>query len=186
VGARSRLYSGVAIREGSRIGTNVIIHNNSVIGSDGFGYLQDPKVGLRKVPQVGTVEVGDYVEIGANTTIDRGAVGSTIIGPHTKIDNQVQIGHNVVLGSHCVVCAKVGIAGSCKVGSGVVFGGGVGVADHVTIVSGVRLSGYSGVYSDILEPGDYMGVPAIKAGTYRRQQAIISRMTKGKGSKAKD
>lgn len=183
IGERTRLYSGVVVRERCRIGHDTVIHNNSVIGSDGFGYISEPDIGLKKVPQVGIVEVGDHVEVGANTTIDRGAVGTTSIGSHTKIDNLVQIGHNVVLGSHCIVCAQVGIAGSCKIGNGVVFGGGSGVADHVTITSGVRLAGRAGVYSDLLEPGDYMGLPAVKAGIHRRQHALLSRLLKKRANR---
>lgn len=176
VGARTRLYSGVTVREGCTLGADCTVHNNTVIGADGFGYIHDPKLGIRKVPQVGTVVIGDSVEIGANTSIDRATIGSTVIGSHTKIDNQVQIGHNVTIGTHCLVCAQVGVAGSAMIGDGVVLGGGTGVADHITIVSGVRVGGHSGVTTDISEPGDYMGMPAIKAGTYRRQQASVKRL----------
>jgi UDP-3-O-[3-hydroxymyristoyl] glucosamine N-acyltransferase LpxD len=104
-----------------------------------------------------------------------------LIGTHTKIDNQVQIGHNVVIGKHCLICAQVGIAGSATLGDGVVLGGGTGVADHVTIVSGVRVGGHAGVTTDILEPGDYLGMPAIKAGMHRRQQASLKRLCKRQG-----
>lgn len=176
IGQNCELFSGVVVREGSVIGNECVIHNNSVIGADGFGYLPDPSMGIRKVPQVGTVTIGDRVEIGANTNIDRAAVGSTMIGAGTKIDNQVQIGHNVVVGSHCLICAQVGIAGSAILGDGVVLGGGTGVADHVTIASGVRVGGHAGVTSDIVEPGDYMGMPAVKATLYRRQMASIKRL----------
>jgi UDP-3-O-[3-hydroxymyristoyl] glucosamine N-acyltransferase len=181
VGARTELHSGVVIREGCIVGSDCVIHNNSVIGADGFGYISDPATGIRKVPQVGIVSVGDNVEIGANTSIDRATIGVTLIGTHTKIDNQVQIGHNVVIGKHCIICAQVGIAGSTTLGDGVVLGGGTGVADHVTIVSGVRVGGHAGVTTDILEPGDYLGIPAIKAGMHRRQQASLKRLCKRKG-----
>lgn len=181
VGARTELHSGVVIREGCIVGSDCVIHNNSVIGADGFGYIPDPATGIRKVPQVGIVSVGDNVEIGANTSIDRATIGVTLIGTHTKIDNQVQIGHNVVIGKHCLICAQVGIAGSATLGDGVVLGGGTGVADHVTIVSGVRVGGHAGVTTDILEPGDYLGMPAIKAGMHRRQQASLKRLCKRQG-----
>jgi UDP-3-O-[3-hydroxymyristoyl] glucosamine N-acyltransferase len=176
IGSLTRLHSGVVIREGCAVGSQCVIHDNSVIGADGFGYIQDPTVGIRKVPQVGIVVIGDHVEIGANTSIDRATVGVTAIGSHTKIDNQVQIGHNVRIGSHCIICAQVGIAGSAIVGDGVVLGGGTGVADHVQIASRVRVGGHAGVTTDILEPGDYLGMPATKAGIYRRQQASLKRL----------
>lgn len=176
VGARTEIHSGVVIREGCSLGIDCVVHDNTVIGADGFGYIPDPVTGTRKVPQVGVVVIGDNVEIGASTTIDRATVGATKIGSHTKIDNQVQIGHNVIVGSHCMICAQVGIAGSAILGDRVVLGGGTGVADHVTIASGVRVGGHAGVTTDIAEPGDYMGMPAIKAGIYRRQQAYLRRL----------
>jgi UDP-3-O-[3-hydroxymyristoyl] glucosamine N-acyltransferase len=177
VGARTELHSGVVIREGCTIGSDCIVHNNAVIGADGFGYIPDQELGLRKVPQVGIVSIADHVEIGACTTIDRAAIGVTSIGYHTKIDNQVQIGHNVQIGNHSLICAQVGIAGSASIGDGVVLGGGTGVADHAKIVSSVRVGGHSGVTSDILEAGDYLGMPAVKAGIYRRQQASFKRLS---------
>ena len=178
VGARTELHSGVVIREGCRLGSDCIVHNNSVIGADGFGYIPDPVSGIRKVPQVGIAVIGDHVEIGASTTIDRATVGVTKVGSHTKIDNQVQIGHNVTIGSYCMICAQVGIAGSATLGDRVVLGGGTGVADHIRILSGVRVGGHAGVTSDINEPGDYLGMPAIKAGIHRRQQAYVKRLSK--------
>jgi UDP-3-O-[3-hydroxymyristoyl] glucosamine N-acyltransferase len=178
IGARSELFSGVVIRESCTIGDDCIVHNNSVIGADGFGYIADPKnkAPIAKVPQVGIVIVDDFVEIGANTTIDRATVGATRIGAYTKIDNQVQIGHNVSIGRACIICAQVGIAGSANIGDGVVLGGGTGVADHVSVVSGVRVGGHAGVTSDIDEPGDYLGMPALKASRYRRQWAAFKKL----------
>jgi UDP-3-O-[3-hydroxymyristoyl] glucosamine N-acyltransferase len=183
LGKGVRLYSGVAVREGCTIGDRSIIHNNAVIGADGFGYVSDPKTGISKVPQVGIVEVGSDVEIGANTTIDRGTVGATVIGAHTKIDNQVQIGHNVVIGSHCIICAQAGVAGSTEIGAGVVLGGGAGVADHVRVVSGVRVGGHGAVLTSLEEPGDYLGFPAVKAMQYRRQQVTLRRLVDSKSHK---
>lgn len=175
IGAHAELHSGVTIREGCIVGKHCTVHNNTVIGADGFGYMPDPTQGLLKVPQVGIVVIGDHVEIGAGSAIDRATVGATTIGHHTKIDNHVQIGHNVVIGSHCILCAQVGVAGSAIIGDGVVLGGGTGVADHVRIVSGVRVGGHCGVTGDLEEPGDYLGMPAVKAGVYRRQQAALKR-----------
>ncbi len=186
IGANTRVHSGCAIREGSQIGSHCVIHNNVVIGADGFGYLSDPKTGISKVPQVGNVEIGDHVEIGACTSIDRGTVGATVIGSHVKIDNQVQVGHNVRIDSHSIICAQVGIAGSCHIHRGVVIGGGTGVADHLTIVSGCRVGGHAGVTCSIDEPGDYLRFPAMKASRYRRQQAIIRRLANGKSVKTSE
>jgi UDP-3-O-[3-hydroxymyristoyl] glucosamine N-acyltransferase len=178
IGERTHLHSGVVVREGCVVGNDCIIHNNAVIGADGFGYIPDGTMGIRKVPQVGIAVIGDHVEIGASTSIDRATVGTTSIGSHTKIDNQVQIGHNVTIGKHCLICAQVGIAGSAVIGDGVILGGGTGVADHVQVASRVRVGGHSGVTSDILEPGDYLGMPATKAGTYRRQQVSLKRLSR--------
>lgn len=182
VGARTELHSGVIIREDCRVGSDCIIHNHAVIGADGFGYLADPTKGIEKVPQVGVAIVGNHVEIGVGTAIDRAAIGVTSIGDHTKLDNHVQVGHNVKIGSHCIICAQVGIAGSVQIADGVVLGGGTGVADHVSICSGVRVGGHSGVTSSIEEPGDYAGMPIVKASLFRRQQAALKRLAQRGGS----
>jgi UDP-3-O-[3-hydroxymyristoyl] glucosamine N-acyltransferase len=182
VGERSVLHSGVVIREGCKVGSDCIIHNHAVIGADGFGYLADPTKGITKVPQVGITVIGNHVEIGVGSAIDRGAIGFTSIGDHTKIDNHVQIAHNVTIGTHCIICAQVGIAGSVQIGSGVIIGGGSGVADHVRICSGVRVGGHAGVTTNIDEPGDYAGMPIAKAGDYRRQQAAIRRLGRRENS----
>lgn len=178
IGQGTELHSGVVIREGCSIGDYCCLHNQTVVGGDGFGYMSDPKRGIVKVPQVGSVIIGDYVEIGVGSSIDRGAVGDTLIGGHTKIDNHVQIGHNVTVGSYSIICAQVGIGGSTSLGDRVVVGGATGIADHLTIASGVRLGGRSGATGDIDTPGDYMGHPAIPAFQYRRMQAILKRLTK--------
>lgn len=180
IGSHAQLFSGVVVREECIIGDRVTIHDNSVIGADGFGYIPDPTAKVRKVPQIGNVVIGDDVEIGASTCIDRGAIGSTRIGRGTKIDNLVQIGHNTVIGAFCFVCGGTGIAGSCTVGDGVVIGGACGIADHCEIVSGVRLGGWTGVVTSLTEPGDYAGFPAMKAGDWRRQQVRLLRLTREK------
>lgn len=180
IGARTQIHSGAVVREGCSVGNDCIIHNNAVIGADGFGYLPDPVVGVKKVPQVGVVTIADHVEIGACTSIDRATVGATTIGAYTKIDNHVQIGHNVSIGSHCLICAQAGIAGSATIEDAVVLGGGTGVADHVRIASRVRVGGHAGVTSDLVEAGDYLGMPAIRAGLYRRQQARLKRLAQDK------
>jgi UDP-3-O-[3-hydroxymyristoyl] glucosamine N-acyltransferase len=178
------LHSGVSVREECVIGDNSTIHNNSVIGADGFGYVPDPHVGLRKVPQVGNVIIGRNVEVGAGTCIDRGAFGSTIIGDNTKIDNLVQIGHNAVIGKFCIVCGQVGIAGSATIGDNVIMAGGSGAADHVSICSNARIGGRAGVTRDVTTPGDYLGFPAETATTWRRMQVALRRLaTGGKSNK---
>lgn len=177
-----RIYSGVSIRANTVIGARTIIHDNAVIGADGFGYTPDPAEGLRKVPQIGNVIIESDVEIGAGTCIDRGAFGPTIIAKGAKIDNLVQIGHNTSIGEYSIVCGQAAIAGSCKIGRRVVVGGGVGIADHIEIVSGVRLGGRAGVTTSLLEPGDYLGFPAVKANAWRRMQVQMRRLIKGSRS----
>jgi len=156
------VYPNVYIGYEVRIGKRVIIHAGAVIGSDGFGYAtEDGK--HHKIPQVGGVIIGDDVEIGANTTIDRATLGATVIKQGTKIDNLVQIAHNVTIGEHCLLIAQVGIAGSCTIGDFVVLAGQVGVADHVSIGDRSMVSAQSGIRNDI-EPGQMIG------GTYAMQQ----------------
>ncbi|MEN9847060.1 MAG: UDP-3-O-(3-hydroxymyristoyl)glucosamine N-acyltransferase [Pseudomonadota bacterium] len=183
LGDNVTLFSGVSIRHGTRIKDRVIIHDNAVIGADGFGYTPDPKLGLRKVPQVGHVIIESDVEVGANSCIDRGAFGPTTIGRGAKIDNLVQIGHNVTLGNFSIVCGAVAIGGSTKIGDGVVLGGKVGVADHLTIATGVRVGGGSAVTSSLTEPGDYVGYPATKAITWRRAQVSLRNIARGERKK---
>lgn len=173
IGARTILHSGVVVREQCALGARCVVHNNSVIGADGFGYIPDPQRGLRKVPQLGTVEIADDVEIGANTCIDRGALGNTHIGRGTKIDNLVQIGHNVNIGSYCIICGQAGIAGSTTIEDRVVLGGQSGVADHLRLASGVRVGGGAAVTEELLEPGDYMGVPIMRAIEWRRHSVEL-------------
>ena len=140
------LYAGV------ELGARVVIHAGAVIGSDGFGYVPDGKGGVEKFPQTGTVVIEDDVEIGANTTIDRGAIGETRIKRGVKIDNLVQIAHNVEVGDGCLLASQVGISGSVRLGRGVIMGGQVGVADHVEIGDGAMLAAMTGV-SKSLEGG---------------------------------
>lgn len=143
----------------SYIGNGVIIHNGARIGQDGFGYAPGPR-GMLKIVQIGRVIIQDNVEIGANTTIDRGTMDDTVIGEGTKIDNQVQIGHNVRIGRHCGIVSKVGIAGSTRIGDGVMIGGAVGVNGHITIGDGAQIAAMSGVAADV-PPGErYGGIPA--------------------------
>ncbi|MCX8042856.1 MAG: UDP-3-O-(3-hydroxymyristoyl)glucosamine N-acyltransferase [Desulfobacterota bacterium] len=160
VGADTLIYPNVTIREGCRIGKRVIIHAGAVIGSDGFGFAKN---GSRyyKIPQVGIVQIDDDVEIGANVTIDRAAMGTTWIKRGTKIDNLVQIAHNVVIGEDCAIVAQVGISGSTKVGNRVTLAGQVGLVGHITIGDDVTVGAQGGVAADIPAGTVMSGSPAI-------------------------
>jgi len=158
VGEGSVLYPHVVLCDGVRLGRRVIIHPGAVIGADGFGYVLDEDR-PRKIPQVGRVVVEDDVEIGANTTIDRATLGTTLVRRGTKIDNLVQIGHNVEVGEDVMIAAQSGISGSSRIGRQVLFGGQVGIADHVTIGDGVQLGAQSGVITDIPAGERLWGTP---------------------------
>jgi UDP-3-O-[3-hydroxymyristoyl] glucosamine N-acyltransferase len=159
VGEDTEIHPTVVLVDGVRIGRRVIVHPGAVIGSDGFGYVFDSGA-HQKIPQVGTVVIEDDVEIGANTTIDRATLGATVIRRGTKIDNLVQIGHNVEVGEHAILVAQVGISGSSRLGRGVVLAGQVGVADHVAVGDGAMIGAQSGIHADI-EPGaKVLGTPA--------------------------
>jgi UDP-3-O-[3-hydroxymyristoyl] glucosamine N-acyltransferase len=160
IGAACRLYPGVAIYENCLIGSHVVVQANAVIGSIGFGYTQI-NGGHRLVPHAGNVVVEDHVEIGANTCIDRAKFGSTRIGAGTKIDNLVQIAHNVTIGRCCLIAGMAGIAGSCRLGDGVVLGGGVGVRDHVVMGDGAMVGGKSFVIKDVAAGEKVFGFPAM-------------------------
>lgn len=160
VGDNSVLYQNISIREDCKIGKRVIIHPGAVIGADGFGYQKDEKGVYHKVPQIGNVVIEDDVEIGANTTIDRAALGSTIIKKGTKIDNLVQIAHNVYVGNNTVMSAQSGVSGSVKIGNNVILAGQVGLAGHLDIGDNVILIAQSGVSKSISKPGMYFGTPA--------------------------
>jgi UDP-3-O-[3-hydroxymyristoyl] glucosamine N-acyltransferase len=175
IGSNCVLYQGVAIREGCVIGDRVIIHCNSVVGSDGFGYVRD-RAAYVKVPQKGIVRIGDDVELGACVTVDRATMGETVIGRGTKIDNLVQIAHNVKIGEDTVIVAQAGIAGSARVGSRVQLGGQVGVAGHITIGDEVGVGAQSGVAGDLPPRGVFSGMPAIPHGQWLRAQSVFSKM----------
>ncbi len=167
------------------IGDRVIIHPGVRIGQDGFGFLPSPQ-GHQKIPQTRRVIVQDDVEIGANTTIDRGATRDTIIGEGTKIDNLVQIGHNVSIGRHCLIVSQVGISGSVTVGDFAMLGGQVGIADHVTIGEGAMLGARAGVMSNVPAGGRWGGFPAEPAIDWKRGQAIVRRLVKRNKAARKD
>jgi UDP-3-O-[3-hydroxymyristoyl] glucosamine N-acyltransferase len=159
LGAGTRLVANVTICHGVRLGQRVLVHPGAVIGADGFGLANDGGVWV-KIPQLGTVVVGDDAEIGANTTIDRGALEDTVIENGVKLDNQIQVGHNCRIGAHTAIAGSTGIAGSAHIGQRCMIGGGVGISGHVDICDGVVLSGRSVVYQSIKEPGMYAsGMP---------------------------
>jgi len=172
IGENTKIYPNVVIYEGCKIGDNVIIHSGVIVGADGFGYLNTPK-GHIKIRQVGNVVIEDNVEIGSNCSIDRGTLSSTVIGEGTKIDNLVQIGHNVKIGKHCIIVSQTGIAGSTTIGNFVVIGGQVGIADHLNITDGVMVASKSGVMSDITEPGVYSGVPLVEHRKWLKNQSAL-------------
>jgi UDP-3-O-[3-hydroxymyristoyl] glucosamine N-acyltransferase len=174
VGRNCSIGSNVTIQH-AMLGDRVIIHPGCQIGQDGFGFAMGPG-GHSKVPQVGRVIIQDDVEIGANTTIDRGANRDTVIGEGTKIDNQVQIGHNVEIGRHCVIVAQVGLSGSCRLGDFVAIGGQSGVNGHVTIGDGAQIAAVSSVHGDVPPGARWGGVPAKPARDWFREIAILRRM----------
>jgi UDP-3-O-[3-hydroxymyristoyl] glucosamine N-acyltransferase len=169
------LFPNVTIYPRTEIGSRVRIHAGTVIGSDGYGYVLDGGV-HRKVPQIGSVIIRDDVEIGANVTIDRGALGPTIIGKGTKIDNLVQIAHNVEIGEHCLVIAQVGIAGSSKLGNYVVLAGQAGIGGHLKIGNQVTVGAQSGVMTDIPDKTTWLGSPAQPDREMKRQFIAIQRL----------
>lgn len=177
IGDGSVLHANCVVRERCSIGRHVVLHQNVSIGADGFGYRFERASGsLRKVPQIGTVEIHDDVEIGAGTCVDRAKFGATIVGAGTKIDNLVQIGHNCRIGRACVIAGNAGLSGSVVVGDGVQIGGGVGVADHVAIGDFAQVAAMSGVREDVPARGRVAGLPAIDAMIALRQAAALRKL----------
>jgi UDP-3-O-[3-hydroxymyristoyl] glucosamine N-acyltransferase len=177
IGSGNILWSGAVVRERCRIGNNCIFHPNVTIGADGFGFRPSADGrGLVKVPQIGTVEIGNEVEIGSGSCVDRGKFSSTVIGDGTKIDNQVQIGHNCKMGRCCVMAGQSGLAGSVTLGDGVVIGGGARVRDHATVGSGVQIGGNATVLQDVEAGRKVLGTPADDAGKTIRQWAALKQL----------
>lgn len=176
IGANTRLFANVTIGENCTLGDNNILHPGVVIGADGFGFVWDKNAYI-KVPQLGNVRIGNDVEIGANTSIDRGAIGDTIVEDGVKIDNQIQLGHNDHIGEHTTISGQSGLAGSVKIGKNCVLGGGVAVSDNLEITDNVILAGRSNVANSIKEPGMYASViPVVEAGKWRRILARIKQL----------
>lgn len=182
IGEDCALYPRVTLYPRARLGCRVIIHSGCVIGSDGFGYAFEAGR-FHKFPQIGTVEIGDDVEIGANSTVDRGALGATRIGAGTKIDNLVQVAHNVQIGSNCAIASQTGISGSAIIEDFVVIAGQVGIGDHARVQKGAVLGGQCGILPHKnVKPGQTVwGTPARPIKEYLEQQAIVARL--GKKSK---
>jgi UDP-3-O-[3-hydroxymyristoyl] glucosamine N-acyltransferase len=175
IGDDSCIYPHVTVMEKVRIGQNVIIHSGTVVGSDGFGYVKEGEK-HHKILQVGSVVIGNDVEIGAGVTIDRATTGDTVIGNGTKIDNLVQIAHNVKIGSNCIIIAQTAIGGSAEISDGVIIAGQVGVRDHVRIGKGAMVGAQSGIGHDIPDGQIFSGSPAIPHKTWLRAQGIYSKL----------
>ena len=175
IGDDTNIFPNVTIYPGTEIGCRVRIHSGTVVGADGFGYVLNEGVHI-KVPQIGHVIIGDDVELGANVTVDRGALGPTIIGKGSKVDNLVQIGHNVVLGENCIIISQVGIAGSTKLGDGVTLGGQVGVGGHLKIGNHATVVAQSGVMHNIPDGERWMGAPAQPDRQTKRQMLALQQL----------
>jgi UDP-3-O-[3-hydroxymyristoyl] glucosamine N-acyltransferase len=172
----SIIYQNVSIRENCKVGKRVIVHANSVIGSDGFGYYNDEQGAFQKIPQIGNVVLEDDVEIGSNVSIDRAALGSTILKRGVKVDNLVQIAHNVSIGEDSAIASQTGISGSTKIGKHVLLAGQVGLAGHIEITDNVILYAKSGISTNITKPGTYFGYPAKDIKTSLKLEAHFRRL----------
>ncbi|MCX7955413.1 MAG: UDP-3-O-(3-hydroxymyristoyl)glucosamine N-acyltransferase [Bacteroidales bacterium] len=176
IGSNTIVYSGVRIYKDCIIGDNCIIHSNSVIGSDGFGFTFDGEVN-KKIPQIGNVIIEDNVEIGANTTIDRATIGSTIIHKGVKLDNLIQVAHNVEIGENTVIASQTGISGSTKIGKGCMIGGQVGIAGHLYIADKAKIAAQSGIGSSITEEGEIIqGSPAFNKIQYQKSYILFKHL----------
>ena len=176
VGSDSRLVANVVVRAGTVIGERAILHPGVVLGADGFGFANDAGAWL-KIPQIGAVEIGDDVEIGANTTVDRGALGNTVIEEGVKLDNQIQIAHNVHIGAHTAIVACTAIAGSTVIGKHCAIGGCVGIAGHLNIVDKVQITAMSFVINSIEKSGTYSsGIPAEENRQWRKNTVRIKKL----------
>ena len=181
IGDDTLIYPNVTIYDGCKIGKRCVLHSGVVIGADGFGFVE---VGgrHRKIPQVGIVRIEDDVEIGANSCVDRAALGETVIGEGTKVDNLVQIGHNVRIGKHCIIVSQVGISGSTELGDYVVAAGQSGFAGHLKIGKGAQIGGGAGVFHDVKDGTKVMGTPAIEFREYARRDVMLKRLLARKKS----
>jgi UDP-3-O-[3-hydroxymyristoyl] glucosamine N-acyltransferase len=179
VGAGTRIHANVTIYPGTRIGRGVLIHGGAVIGADGFRFVPGPG-GAKKMPQIGTVQIDDHVEIGANTCIDRASFGVTHIQAGAKLDNLVHVGHNCVVGPHSLLAAQCGLSGSVTLGQGVMLGGQVGVADHLRLADGARIGGQSGVMQDVPvgQKRAWFGTPARPMRDFLEDAAAVRKLAR--------
>lgn len=174
IGDNTTLFAGVKVYSDCKIGKDCMIHSGVVIGGDGFGFAPNAENNYKKVPQIGNVIIEDYVEIGANTTIDRATLGSTIIRKGVKLDNLIQIAHNVEIGENTVIAAQTGIAGSTKIGKDCMIGGQVGIVGHISIANKVKIAAQSGIGASITEEGVIVqGSPAFSIGDYKRSYVVF-------------
>ena len=176
IGSDCRIHAGCVLREATTLGDRVVLHPNVVLGADGFAYLGDESGGLAKVPQVGRVVVGDDVEIGAGTAIDRGTLGDTRVGHRTKIDNLVQVGHNCTIGEQVIIVAQVGLSGSTIVEDGAVILGQAGAAGHLTIGAGAIVGPQSGLHKDVAPGTRVLGNPQQEGRGFYRNMAALGRV----------
>jgi len=174
IGDNTILYPGVKVYAGSTIGCHCVIHSGAIIGADGFGFAPNKDNDYRKVPQVGTVIIEDHVEIGANTTVDRATMGSTIIRKGVKLDNLIMVAHNVEIGRNTVIAAQSGVSGSTKIGKNALIGGQVGIIGHLKLADGVKIAAQSGIGKDIKNEGEIVqGSPAFSYLPYQKSYAIF-------------
>jgi UDP-3-O-[3-hydroxymyristoyl] glucosamine N-acyltransferase len=178
IGSGTKIHSGTRILSGTIIGENCVIHSGCVIGSEGFGFAPQPDGTYKKVPQTGIVRIGNNVDIGANSTIDKATLGATIINDGVKLDNQIQIAHNVEIGENTVIAAQVGIAGSTKIGKSCVIGGQAGFAGHITIGNGVQVQGKTGVTRNIKDNAILQGTPAFDFKSYSKSYIHFKNLPK--------
>ena len=178
IGKNTVIWSGAVIRERCHIGADCILHPNCTIGADGFGFRPCPEKGLVKIPHIGNVIIGNDVEIGANSSVDRGKFSSTALGDGCKIDNLVQIGHNSKLGKYCIMSGNSGLAGSVTLGNGVMIGGSASIKDHLTIGDGAIVGAGSGVAANVEAGKVVLGYPAVDARDALKQWAILKRLVR--------
>ena len=168
IGECSVIFAGAKIMEDTVIGKNCVIHSGAVIGSDGFGFAPQENGAYKKIPHTGRVILGENVDVGANSTIDKATLGDTLIGNGVKLDNQIQIAHNVEIGSNTVIAGQTGIAGSAKIGRNCVIGGQVGIVGHITIGDNVKVQGQSGIISNVENNAVVQGTPAFSYNSYNK------------------
>lgn len=176
IGDGTIVYPGAKIYHGCKIGCRCIIHAGAVIGADGFGFAPEPDGSYSKIPQLGIVEIGDDVEIGANTTVDRAVMGSTRLADGVKLDNLIQIAHNVQVGRNTAMAAQAGVAGSAKIGANCVVGGQAGISGHITIGDRAQIGAQSGIPNTVKEGARLLGSPAVSALDYAKQCALLKRL----------